>query len=152
MVPSVRTFAVPANAGGIAMPPDPYRSKENVGILPAPLRNALRARGVSQIQVAYCAFKGIPFASLSVARFGSSKKRIYLPRYLRTALRRAFDCRMSLTYPTWLDGPDCAGIFRWDLRFNSGSHKHFGYRQQFFSAEQLLTDGTNYRTKKAFIP
>jgi hypothetical protein len=87
----------------------PPRSKEDLEISPARLRTALRARGVSHIQVTYCALDGILFASLSASRRELDTRRVHLPRHVRGALRRLFERRMFITDPTWVDGSDCAG-------------------------------------------
>jgi hypothetical protein len=118
----------------------PSVTKETREISQTRLRTALRARGVSQIQVVYCAFEGISFATLLASRLGPDMSRIHLPRYLRKELRRFFDHRMSLAYPTGLDAADYAGTLQWDLRINTISHKCCGYRRQFFSADEILDD------------
>jgi hypothetical protein len=59
---------------------------------------------------------------------------------------------MSLTYPNALDAADCAGAFQWDLRINTISRRHFGYRRQFFSTDEIVTHGSNTSTEIAAIP
>jgi hypothetical protein len=96
------------------------------------LRRALLAHQIASLQFVYYAFAGLRFVTLCATPIDASGGRIELPERMRTRLLRAFLRWMSLRQPDWTDGPDAAGLLRWELRRNGFAHRHYGHTQQFF--------------------
>jgi hypothetical protein len=52
---------------------------------------------------------------------------------VKSCVLRLFHAWMSIAQPDWSDGPESAGVLDWDLRANTFTHRHSGYRLQPFN-------------------
>lgn len=106
----------------------------------ARLGGQLLSQQVGALRFVYYAFWGNCFVTLCAETLAPNGVFLELPVILRARLIRAFQRWMALTHPGWRDGPDAAGILDWDLRTTAYAHRHWEYKQKFFSSGD--PDGT----------
>jgi hypothetical protein len=112
------------------------------------LNRRLLSRGVGEVQIAYCEFDGYLSATLSVSSNTARPARIRLPRRLRNEIKRLFE---NIAYECHHDATllDRAGMIVWDLASDSISHRHCGYRQQYFSANENVSTEHESETQRS---
>jgi hypothetical protein len=97
------------------------------------LRRRVHSQSIARIEFVYCVLAEVPYVTLQAAPSVPSRV-VRMSRRMRQRLVCTFFRWMALHESDWLEGPDCAGVFVWDVLENQIKHRHSGYTQHHYSS------------------
>jgi hypothetical protein len=112
------------------------------------LNRQLRNRGVDEVRIAYCEFDGCLLATLCVSSEFGQSVRTSLPRRLRNEIRHLFETIVFERHRDDVALLDRAGTIVWKLERDVISHRHCGYRQQYFSTSEDVSTEQQSRSSR----
>jgi hypothetical protein len=94
----------------------------------ARLRERLRMADIRHLRAVYFASEREVLVTLTATPKDSRTSPLDLDDRVKGVLLKLFLAWMGISQRGWNDGPDSGGVLDWNLRANTFTHKHCGYR------------------------